>query len=145
MNKFKRIGIPVIITLIYAAIVYYFALPALNIHSAGCWIYVISILALYGLLGLIGDSMAGGIKFGLPVVRKSVKVSFAAAGGLILVMLIILLIGSPMFNAKKYADILKVDELDFSTDLSESLSPSSIALMDTDSARMLGDREIGSL
>ena len=55
------------------------------------------------------------------------------------------LIGSEMFNAKGYADILTVTDSDFATDLSESVGTDSIALMDTASAQMLGDREIGSL
>lgn len=145
MSKLKRTGITLIITLIYAAVVYYFALPALNVHSSGCWMYVISILAVYGIISLIVDCAAGKISFGLLSVGKSVNLSFLAAGGLLVLLLAILLIGSPVFNAKKYAGILKVEDCDFASDLSESLSTSSIALMDTDSARMLGDREIGSL
>lgn len=53
--------------------------------------------------------------------------------------------GSKALNAKKYASILTVKTSAFKEDLSESLSTDSIALMDTQSARMLGDREIGSL
>ncbi len=49
------------------------------------------------------------------------------------------------FNASAYADILTVSSSDFSADLSETVDTDSIALMDTASARMLGDREIGAL
>ena len=55
------------------------------------------------------------------------------------------LIGSEMFNATAYANILTITDSDFATDLSESVGTDSIALMDTASAQMLGDREIGSL
>ncbi len=53
--------------------------------------------------------------------------------------------GSTLFNATSYSEILKVADSDFSADLSESVETDSIALMDTASARMLGDREIGAL
>lgn len=53
--------------------------------------------------------------------------------------------GSTVFNASRYASVLFVQDADFSKDISESVGTDSIALMDTASARMLGDREIGSL
>ena len=65
--------------------------------------------------------------------------------GILLIMGLLSLIGSPAFNATAYADILTVTESDFASDLSESVGTDSIALMDTASAQMLGDREIGSL
>lgn len=64
---------------------------------------------------------------------------------ILLFMIIIEIIGSPLFNAEKYASILSVQDADFSEDLSEAAETDSIALMDTNSAKMLGDREIGSL
>ena len=48
-------------------------------------------------------------------------------------------------TAKTHSEILKVTESDFSKDIAESVGTDSIALMDTASARMLGDREIGAL
>lgn len=61
------------------------------------------------------------------------------------VMIVSMLTGSTIFNATKYSTILSVTESNFSEDISESVGTDSIALMDTDSAKMLGDREIGSL
>ena len=55
------------------------------------------------------------------------------------------IIGSTLFNASSYSKILKVTDSDFSVDLAESVGTDSIALMDTASAQMLGDREIGAL
>ena len=53
--------------------------------------------------------------------------------------------GTTVFNATKYSKILKVTDSSFSQDMAESVGTDSIALMDTASARMLGDREIGAL
>ena len=54
-------------------------------------------------------------------------------------------LGSTLFHAGKYASIMKVEDSVFEEDLAETLNTDSIALMDTYSAQMLGDREIGSL
>ena len=64
---------------------------------------------------------------------------------LIALLVVVKVSGSKALNAKKYASVLTVKTSAFKEDLSESLSTDSIALMDTQSARMLGDREIGSL
>lgn len=64
---------------------------------------------------------------------------------LLAVFLIIEITGSEAFNATKYASILIVSEAEFTRDMSESVGTDSIALMDTASAKMLGDREIGTL
>ncbi len=61
------------------------------------------------------------------------------------VMIFILFISGTFFNAVRHSEILKVTESDFTADLSESVGTDSIALMDTASAQMLGDREIGTL
>lgn len=65
--------------------------------------------------------------------------------GVICLYFLLSVSGSSVFNASKYSSILTVSEADFSKDISESVGTDSIALMDTASARMLGDREIGSL
>ena len=55
------------------------------------------------------------------------------------------LISSPIFNARRYAGIIEVKESDFATDLPETSEVTNIALMDTDSAMILGNRTLGSL
>ncbi len=64
---------------------------------------------------------------------------------LLIIIVVIVFSGSALLNSKAYSKILTVTDSDFSTDLSETVGTDSIALMDTASARMLGDREIGSL
>lgn len=47
-------------------------------------------------------------------------------------------------NAYKYADILKTDNLDFQTDIQE-VNYSQIPIIDRDTARVLGTKEMGSI
>lgn len=61
------------------------------------------------------------------------------------VMILVAVTGSELFNSTRYAQILTVKDTEFSEDVPESAGTDSIALMDTASAKMLGDREIGSL
>ena len=61
------------------------------------------------------------------------------------VIIIIGITGSTLFNATTYSEIMSINNADFSKDLAESVGTDSIALMDTSSAKMLGDREIGAL
>ena len=66
--------------------------------------------------------------------------------GLILAAVIVIGIsGAKMFHAAAYSSVLQIEDAVFEEDLAETLSTDSIALMDTQSAQMLGDREIGSL
>lgn len=130
---------------------------AINIHNPVLWIIVI--LALF--LAILAGRIAKGCKdFGWVTVSKKTgskgrtkkysEFRFSIVPYILPIALTVIIIGasiigSTMFNATSYAKILKVDDSDFTADLSESVETDSIALMDTASARMLGDREIGAL
>lgn len=130
---------------------------AINIRNFGFWILVI--LSLFAAI-FAGRLAKGCIDFGWVTVSKKTgskgrtnkykEFRFSAVPYILPVALTVILIaaaftGSTVFNATSYAGILKVSDSDFTVDLSESVENDSIALMDTASARMLGDREIGAL
>ncbi len=130
---------------------------AINIHNPVFW--VIIILSLF--MAILAGRLAKGCKdFGWVTVSKKTGskgrtkkhsefrfsiVPYIPPIALTVIVIGAGIIGSTMFNATSYAAILKVDDSDFTADLSESVETDSIALMDTASARMLGDREIGAL
>lgn len=130
---------------------------AINIHNPGFWVIVI--LALFAAI-LVGRIVKGCKDFGWVTVSKKTgskgctkkysEFRFSVVPYILPIAMTVIvigagIIGSTMFNATSYAKILKVDNSDFTTDLSEAVETDSIALMDTASARMLGDREIGAL
>ncbi len=126
-------------------------LTPLNLHAPSFWCTLILILfILAGPKGLTvtrtasGFTIAGKRPVNMKLGFKNFKPMYIP-----LIALAIFVIGEisgmPIFHAGRYASILKVEEAVFAEDLAESLSTDSIALMDTASARMLGDREIGSL
>ncbi len=147
----------VISALLVLGLCLYVFCPAINVHNLGLWIIVdIAILVFVVMVRL-----AKGCKdFGWVTIKKKngskgrtkkfTKFNFDLKYYIVPVVLTVLIvlisvIGSTVFNATSYSQILKVTDSDFSVDLDESVGTDSIALMDTASARMLGDREIGAL
>lgn len=162
----KKSGVVPVITglitgLVTALIVslagFFISSTAINIHNPGFWVIVI--FALFA--AILAGRLAKGCKdFGWVTVSKKTgskgrtkkhsEFRFSIVPYILPIALTVIIIGagiigSTMFNATSYAKILKVDDSDFTADLSESVETDSIALMDTASARMLGDREIGAL
>lgn len=143
--------------LIVSAAGFFISSTAINIHNPGFWVIVI--LALFA--AILAGRLAKGCKdFGWVTVSKKTgskgrtkkysEFRFSIVPYILPIALTVIIIGagiigSTMFNATSYAKILKVNDSDFTADLSESVETDSIALMDTASARMLGDREIGAL
>lgn len=129
----------------------------LNPKSQTLWLLVIVSSAAFCALRrlALGHSDIGYIVFkkdiGPKGRKKQVKkLSFNAKPYIVPLALLALFIliqffGSTFFNAQKYAAVLDITDSEFSEDISETLGTDSIALMDTASAKMLGDREIGSL
>lgn len=136
-SLFKSSIIALIITLICAMIGYYFLLPAINLRSRGFWIVLLINLLIYSISYMIFASAE--------TEELHVKIFFLPAA-VFVVYLILCAFSSKMLNAYQYANILNVnEEADFVEDIAETVTTDAIALMDTKSAKMLGDREIGSL
>lgn len=145
----KIVGI--IGALIAAFIYYYITLPAFNLHSIGTWWFLITILVVVGIVISLrtGDTVQSGklngmIKEFRPGTGLSVKIIF----GVVAVMLVVLAIGtflsSPVINAKKYRDLMPVEEGNFAQDIKQ-VDYNTIPLLDKSSASLLGDRKMGSM
>ncbi len=138
--KKKSIVLVVLAVLAAAGVYYYAALPALNIHSADVWYFAMFLVAAAG----VGYAAFRGKRGGEVRQLKGVKVF----GGIFVVLLAVYLIGSllssPIINAKKYQQLLTVEEGEFTTDI-EELSFNQIPLLDRDSAQILGNRKMGSM
>ncbi|MBR2067281.1 MAG: hypothetical protein IJ875_03355 [Solobacterium sp.] len=132
----KSYLISALITLIPTFVLYYLALPALNIKSQGLWLFVLAILVFYVVILVIYCSIKR--------TRFSLKPAVLSFGVLLAVFLLVNFFSARLFHAKGYSQILNVQ--DGEVELIPSVEKSnSIALMDTASAERLGDRKIGSL
>lgn len=138
----------VVLWILWVALMYYLLLPAWNIHSSGLWLFLILVCGLpAGLLGLVQMGICATSadvkdygRYALPA-----NIAFSISGILFLVFFIMMIQGAKMFHASAYASILSAEEYDFTEDIDQARALSQIALMDTDSAILLGNREIGGL
>ncbi len=145
-----------IAALVFLAVIFFVACPAINLHNIGFWILINLAIYLFVFVSRAADGRQGFIEtlksVNAKTKRKTVDVKLKSDAKLYIIpvvfsVIIVLLsiAGSTIFNASRYSGIITVKTSDFQTDLAESVGTDSIALMDTASARMLGDREIGSL
>ncbi len=145
-----RIITSLIIGVLTAAIIFYLFLPPINIFAEGFWIYLLVVILAFSIPffkfsdgqvsitdrnGKISKKIVGGTNKWI-VIALLVPIAVLAIGSII---------SSPIFNARRYASIIEVKESDFAADLPETSEVTNIALMDTDSARILGNRTLGSL
>ncbi len=140
MKKAKLKVIAVLAVLILAAAYYYAALPALNLHSADLWVFLIMLVL-----------AAGGVYI---LKKRPTRYELKKLKGFkIIEVLLLLLVGayvigsllsSPIVNAKKYQKLLDVQDGEFTKDI-EELSFDQIPLLDRDSAQILGNRKMGSM
>lgn len=140
MKKLKmKIG-AVIAVLVLAAVYYYVSLPAINIHSSDLWMFLIVLVIITAAL-YIGKKKPTRYEIKELKGMKIIAAMFVVIVG---AYLIGTLLSSPIVNAKKYQQLLKVGDGEFTKDI-EELSFDQIPLLDRDSAMILGNRKMGSM
>ena len=140
MKKGKIRLLAILGVILAAAVYYYAALPAINIHSSDFWVFLIIVIVL---VAAVYVRRKGLNRYEL----KESKGLKAILGVLFLVVAVYLvgtLLSSPIVNAKKYQQLLDVKDGEFAKDI-EELSFDQIPLLDRDSAAILGNRKMGSM
>lgn len=142
-KKFGRYNIFLcVLVLVVEAIYYYFATPAINIQNPGFILWIII---------TVGAALVVSLNFKAEkytfesVEGKATKPLFYVLLALIAVFIIAGIASSQMLGASKYSGLIQITDGDFETDIPESREINDIALMDTDTARIIGERAIGSL
>ena len=150
---------------------YYFVLPPLNPMSEQFWIFLLfaavcfalAVRALnfsahrqffknFDLIDVVSANTKQRSKMlKFPSLKKifNGRVFSVIAYILIGVPIVVLVFGtvfsSVVLNATAYSEVITVEERDFDADMPQTKEITNIALMDTNSARMLGDRKLGAL
>ena len=152
MKTSTKVIIASVVTLIVAAIGFYIALPAINPYSQQAWISLIFVVIVWGATFLIL-----GASDGVKVMKKKNSFDFSAMkkGSLkwiviaVAVPMLVLIVGniasSTFFNAHAYATLIEVPEAVFEEDMPENDTVTNIALMDSNSATIIGNRTLGAL
>ncbi|MCM1178930.1 MAG: hypothetical protein NC347_01640 [Clostridium sp.] len=145
-----------ILSVLWLGLNYYIYYPVINVQSTEFWdwllIHSIVVSIIFILFGIIGRSGRGkaGFHDNLIYFRHGMgKVQLILLVGIPVFCTLVLffggLAGSTFFNAKRYASLMPVEQRNFTEDIPESDNVDNIALMDTNSARVFGNRKIGSL
>ena len=157
-NKILSCILAVLVAALVLFAVYYVILPALSIYSQDFWMFLgfsALIISLPLALIITGDTVWVPVyNKKKPRGNKNVKLNFGKAAKLALGLsvgipaaVIILggLFSSTFFNATSYAGIITVENGVFEEDMPETGAVTNIALMDTPSATVLGNRTLGNL
>lgn len=136
----KKRFLSILSLLLFIGIYYYVALPAINIHSVGVWFFGVFFLFVLLLLYAV-KSKKTSYELKHDKLIKLLSYSIALVIG---VFIIGSLLSSPIFNSKKYQQLLTVDDREFTEDIKQ-VSFDKIPLLDRDSASLIGNRKMGSM
>lgn len=152
MKKVTRNLLFALAGLVIAGILYYIYLPAFNIHSANFWFFIMGLIVVC--MGVYAFKRLGRQlvirEEGLPHLSIDLKEVKGLKYLLVLLLFVfaVYLIGSilssPIVNAKKYQQLLTIEERNFTDDIKE-VDYNTIPLLDKNSAALLGNRKMGSL
>lgn len=157
-GKVKKILLPIVIGIIVTAAAFYFWLPSINGYDPSFWVFLafsaIAFALSFAIFGrdkdvpfFVKKNAKGKAKKNSDEAQKprGFKICVIIAISIIAVMLLGVLISSEIFNARKYASVIKVSEAEFSEDMPETTEIKNIALMDSDSAKIIGNRALDKL
>ncbi|HJD47547.1 MAG TPA: CvpA family protein [Candidatus Mediterraneibacter norfolkensis] len=140
MKKLKTKLLIAVLVILVLGIYYYTALPAINIHATEFWVFLVILIILAALLFVRKKNLD---RYELKE-SKGLRVILGLLAAVVIVYLAGTLLSSPVVNAKKYQQLMTVENGEFTTDI-EELSFDQIPLLDRDSATLLGNRKMGSM
>lgn len=150
-KRILKIFISAILTLVFAGVFFYVTLPAINLQSDTFWMYlfycVAFYIASYVIMTVFSEAKQNkNIKFDFKLKKSPAIIISAIALSIPLAILGIgTLFSSTFFHANAYSSIIEVPEADFAEDMPETEVVNNIALMDTNTAIIMGERTLGDL
>ncbi len=139
-KRVLKVILTVAAVLAVAGLYCYLSLPAISLHAGKLWFFVFFILLIAFVIYLIRMRL----KPSEVLHHRGAKIFLIVIAAYGVVYLVGALASSPIFNAKKYQKLLKVENGTFTKDV-EEVSFDRIPLLDRDSAAILGNRKMGSM
>ncbi|MCC2254091.1 CvpA family protein [Ruminococcus sp. CLA-AA-H200] len=140
MKSFRNRLIAVAAVIILLGVYYYAALPAINIHATEFWIFLAALLILAAVVFARRKRLS---RYELKE-SKGLKLILGLLAAVVIIYIVGAVLSSPIVNAKKYQQLMTVENGEFTKDI-EELSFDQIPLLDRDSATLLGNRVMGSM
>ncbi len=147
--KTKAIIFILLLTLIIGCGYYYVSLPAINYHAPGFWGFIISLFIILSAIVAIYTAIKKSKKSDVTV-SAMVKGNYLLIACLSITITLILIyvigsfLSSSVINARKYRDLINIEESDFTSDI-EQISYTEIPLLDRASAEIVGARKMGTM
>ena len=158
MKKAFPILLRAVISAVIIFLMFWFALPAINLRSSGFWTFLF-----WSLIVIVAVNFTGGlisffknlksernIRF-VPSVRniiKSLGIPTLVILGVFALMIVFSgifnVVGLEIFNATRYKDLITIQDGNFTEEVAE-LSMSQIPVVDRDSSMALGKRKLGEM
>lgn len=142
-KPWMRVGINLVVTLIFALVYFYVQLPALNFCAPEFYSFILLTCGVYCLSAMLtsGFNGTGGyFKF----LKKQCILPVGIAAVLVVISLVGSVMGWVVFRAGAYSKLLPIAPGDFAVEVNE-ISFDQIPMLDKDSAERLGDRKLGEL
>ena len=143
----KKRLIPIILTVLVWAGMYYYYLPPINIHSRDSWIFIVTMLVMGIIINFWTIFRAVFLDRSSPeraTNKKIMKKLLLVPVALAVFYVVGTLLSSPIIRASAYNKLLTVESSDFATDIHE-VDYNKIPILDSDSAAKLAEREMGSM
>lgn len=144
MRRVIRVGIAGIVTALLGGLINWLTLPAWNVHSMGMWFFLFCTVEIFAAciwtICFIDEAINDAEFNEVPIIVV----------GLCATLIIVVVIGgaiggAKLFNAQRYAKMIEVEQGDWNKDMTLTNSVENIALMDTDTAKVFGERALSSL
>ncbi len=144
VNPKVRLVLAQVVSIVVAAILYYIALPAMNLQSGGFYTYWFLVLGVFYLNNFFA-TMTMPVTKQSGAIKKIQRVVVVVAILMVVVVLGGALCSATFFRARAFSNIISVREAVFEEEMPETTSVNNIALMDSESARIIGNRALGNL
>ena len=145
----KKINISLLAAIVVGAILYYFALPPINVHSFSFWMWICVMLIVFATVNLSFELGKFTFNFRrgffVKTFNKNSFVPLYAFFGILLVILLVNFGASPLFTAKSYSRRINVRENGIFAEDVKEVDPNSLPLLDKISSTKLGDRVMGQM
>lgn len=135
----------ILVTLLIGVVIFYFTLPAINLTSPGFYAYLFMLTAIYlvsGSLKLLDTrNIIANIKKG----PKSIIYIILGWVAIFVVIIVINLFVSPLFNSSGWANRIVIDTTKSFEENVKEVDFNALPLLDKESSQKLGDRVMGQM
>ena len=137
--------IRILIVVVFAFLLYYISLPAINFQNPAFYMYLFMVLACYVITSGMSLFDGGRVINKLRDLPRNTLIVTGSVTSVLVLIIIINIICSPLFNSKSWSKRITIlEDTSFTDDIKE-VDFDKVPLLDKDSSQKLGDRVMGQM